>query len=118
MNIWDTITGSDMTRDFTAFQQRAQKLPAPYQEAWSQLVPSLFPYGDVTGRTLMPTLDGALTLFEESAAEELPIAEVVGDDIPAFAAALAGAERTPGFRDRWRKQLNRTVARKLAREGA
>jgi DNA-binding ferritin-like protein (Dps family) len=117
MNIWETVTGSDMTRDFKAFEQRLQQLPPPYQKAWAELVPALFPYGDFTGRNLIPALDGALTLFEESVAEGLPITDVVGDDVPAFAAALAGGEGSADFRDRWRNQLNRNVARKLARQG-
>ncbi|MFI1328316.1 DUF1048 domain-containing protein, partial [Streptomyces rochei] len=51
----------------------------------------------------------------ETAADGLSVQEVLGDDIPGFCAALAGGEGARSYRDRWREQLNRNVARKLSR---
>jgi DNA-binding ferritin-like protein (Dps family) len=65
----------------------------------------------------MPIFDGVLGLLEETAADGQSIQEVLGDDISAFCAALAGEEGARSFRDRWREQLNRNVARKLGRLG-
>jgi DNA-binding ferritin-like protein (Dps family) len=65
----------------------------------------------------MPILDGALGLLEETAADGQSIHEVLGDDIEGFCAALADAEGGRTYRDRWRKQLNRNVARKLGQLG-
>ncbi|MFL6115379.1 MAG: DUF1048 domain-containing protein, partial [Catenulispora sp.] len=45
------------------------------------------------------------------------IEEVLGDDIPGFSAALAGGQGARTYRDRWREQLNRNVAKRLARLG-
>ena len=42
---------------------------------------------------------------------------MLGDDIKGFCAALAGGEGARSYRDRWREQLNRNVARKLGRLG-
>jgi DNA-binding ferritin-like protein (Dps family) len=117
MSFWETITGSDLTRDCKAFEARAQALPADYRAAWEQIKRNLFPYGDFTGRNLMPILDAALGLLEEAAAEGQSIHEVLGDDIPGFCAALAGGEGARTYRDKWREQLNRNVARKLGRLG-
>ncbi|MEV0391147.1 DUF1048 domain-containing protein [Nonomuraea sp. NPDC050643] len=117
MNFWQTMTGSDLTREWKAFEVRAGALPADYRAAWEQIGAHLFPYGDFTGRNLMPILDGALGLLEETAADGRGIDEVLGDDIEGFCAALAGEERARGHRDRWREQLNRNVARKLGRLG-
>ena len=117
MNFWETITGSDLTRDWKAFEARAQALPADYQAAWAQIVGHLFPYGGFTGRNLTPIVDAALGLLEEASAEGQSVPEVLGDDIPGFCAALAGGEGARTYRDRWREQLNRNVARKLARLG-
>jgi DNA-binding ferritin-like protein (Dps family) len=117
MNFWETITGSDLTREFKAFEVRAAALPADYRAAWEQIKGNLFPYGDFSGRNLMPILDAALGLLEEAAADGQSIGEVLGDDIPGFCAALAGGEGARTYRDRWREQLNRNVARKLARLG-
>ncbi|TYC00254.1 DUF1048 domain-containing protein [Micromonospora sp. WP24] len=117
MSFWETITGSDLTRDWKAFEARASALPTDYRAAWDQIVGNLFPYGNFTGRNLMPILDAALGLLEEAAADGQNVHEVLGDDIPGFCAALAGGEGARTYRDRWREQLNRNVARKLGRLG-
>ncbi|GAB3007284.1 DUF1048 domain-containing protein [Saccharothrix stipae] len=117
MNFWETITGSDLTREWKAFAARAEALPADYRAAWGEVVGHLFPYGSFTGRNLMPILDGVLGLLEETAADGQGIHEVLGDDIKGFCAALAGGAGARTYRDRWREQLNSNVARKLARLG-
>ncbi len=117
MSFWETITGSDLTREWKALEARAEALPADYREAWEQIKADILPYGGFTGRNLMPVLDGALGLLEETAADGRDIHEVLGDDIKGFCAALAGGEGARSYRDRWRAQLNRNVARKLGRLG-
>ncbi|WP_283136085.1 DUF1048 domain-containing protein [Rhizohabitans arisaemae] len=117
MNFWETLTGSDLTREWKAFEVRAGALPADYRAAWEEIKGRLFPYSDFTGRNLMPILDSALGLLEETAADGQSVHEVLGDDIAGFCAALAGGERSRTYRDRWREQLNRNVARKLGRLG-
>lgn len=115
MKFWQTVTGSDLTKESQAFEARAEVLPGDYRAAWGQIKSGLFAYGSFTGRNLMPILDGALGLLEETAADGRSIHEVLGDDIKGFCAALAGGEGARSYRDRWRERLNRNVARKLAR---
>lgn len=115
MNFWEKITGSDMTKEMRAFEARAKKLPPEYQAAWEEINTNLWPHADMTGRNLMPILDSALGLLEETAADGQSIQEVLGDDIPGFCAALAGGEGAKTFRDKWRKQLNDSIARKLGK---
>ncbi|WP_042381053.1 DUF1048 domain-containing protein [Streptacidiphilus melanogenes] len=117
MSFWETITGSDLTREWKAFEARAEALPPEYRGAWEQIKGHLFPYGDFTGRNLMPLLDAALGLLEEASADGQSVSEVLGDDIPSFCTALVGGEGARTYRDRWREQLNRNVARKLGRLG-
>jgi DNA-binding ferritin-like protein (Dps family) len=117
MSFWETITGSDLTREWKAFEVRAQALPADYRAAWEQIKANVFLYGDFTGRGLMPILDAALGLLEQASADGQSIHEVLGDDIPGFCAALAGGAGARTYRDRWREQLNNNVARKLGRLG-
>lgn len=117
MNFWETITGSDLTREWKAFEARAEALPADYQAAWKKIKAHLSPYSDFTGRNLTPIVDGALGLLEETASEGQGVHDVLGDDIDGFCAALAGGEGARTYRDRWREQLNRNVARKLGRLG-
>lgn len=117
MNFWETVTGSDLTREWKAFEVRGHALPDDYRAAWEQVKANLFPYGGFTGRNLMPILDAALGLLEEASADGQSVGEVLGDDIPGFCTALAGGAGARTYRDRWRDQLNRNVARKLARLG-
>ncbi|HBG37660.1 MAG TPA: hypothetical protein DDW58_00225 [Clostridiaceae bacterium] len=115
MNFVEEITGSDMTKEMKAFELRAQKLPTDYQAAWEQIKANLWPHSDFTGRNLMPILDGVLGLLEESAADGQSIQEVLGDDIKGFCSALMGIDGAKSYRDKWREQLNKNVAKKLSR---
>ncbi len=115
MNLWEMITGSDMTKALKIFESRAKKLPADYQEAWEKIKLNLWPHSDLTGRNLMPILDGVLDLLEETAADGQSIDEVLGEDIKGFCSALAGEEGAKSFRDKWRQQLNNNIAKKLGK---
>jgi DNA-binding ferritin-like protein (Dps family) len=115
MNLWDKITGSDMTVKFKTFEARAKKLPADYQSAWEKIKSNLWPYSYFTARNLMPILDGVLGLLEETAADGQSVQEVLGDDIKGFCLALVGAEGAKSYRDKWREQLNNNIAGKLGR---
>ena len=107
MNFWEKITGSDMTKEFKAFELRVSKLPADYQNAWDEINTNLFMYGDFTGRNLMPILNSVLDMleewvgtveakdsmdlllgivdfFEEGAALGKEVLEVTGSDVAAF----------------------------------
>lgn len=113
MNIWDKVTGSDMTRMLRSFETRAEKLPPDFQSAWEVIKESLYPYSDFTGRNLMPIFDGVLGLLEETAADGQSAGEVLGEDIKGFCSALVSGEGAKSYRDKWREQLNKNVARKL-----
>jgi DNA-binding ferritin-like protein (Dps family) len=115
MNFWEKITGSDMTKEFKAFESRAKMLPADYQAAWENIKTHLWPHSDFTGRNLMSILDGVLGLLEETAADGQSVQEVLGDDIKGFCAALAGEEGAKTYRDKWRAQLNHNIAKKLGK---
>jgi len=115
MNFWEKITGSDMTKEMKAFEARAQQLPADYKAAWEQIKANLWPHSDFTGRNLMPILDGVLGLLEETAVDGQSVQEAIGDDIEGFCSALAGEEGAKSYRDKWREQLNRNIAKKLGK---
>jgi len=115
MNLWEKVTGSDITRDWQAFETRAAALPDEHRAAWTQIKNQLLAYSDFSGRNLTPILDGVLGLLETTAADGQSVAEAIGDDLPAFTAAVAGSHGVTDYRDKWREQLNRNVARKLKR---
>lgn len=113
MNLWEKITGNDMTKEMKRFESRVKKLPAEYQAAWEEIKSNIWVHSDFTGRNLMPILDGVLGLLEETAAEGHSVEEVFGDDIKSFCSALAGEEGAKSFRDKWREQLNNNIEKKL-----
>ncbi len=113
MNFWERITGSDLKRGAKDFESRVKKLPTDYQAAWEEINDDLWAHADITGRNLMPILEGVLALLEETAADGKSVREVLGDDIEGFCSALAGEEGAKSYRDKWREQLNHNIARKL-----
>lgn len=115
MDFLDKITGSDMTKEYKAFQLRAKKLPADYRAAWEEIKANLWPHSDFTGRNIMPILNGVLGLLEETAADGQSVSDVLGDDIKGFCSALAGQEGAKSYRDKWREQLNNNIAKKLGK---
>ncbi len=115
MSFWDRVTGSDMNRAYRNLEKRAKKLPKEYRMVWEKIKHYLWPHSDITGRNLIPIFDGVMGLLEEKVADGLGVEEVLGDDIEAFCAGLTSEESAQSFRDRWRKQLNSNIARKLGK---
>ncbi|WP_077622494.1 DUF1048 domain-containing protein [Sediminibacillus massiliensis] len=113
MNFFEKITGSDMTKEMKVLEARAKVLPVEYQMAWKEINSCLWVHGDFTGRNLMPILDSVIELLEVTSADGQSVEEVLGDDIKGFCAALVGNKGAKTFRDKWRNQLNKNVARKL-----
>ncbi|MDR0287756.1 MAG: DUF1048 domain-containing protein [Clostridiales bacterium] len=113
MNFIEKVTGSDITKNLRSLDSRAKKLPADHQAAWEEIKANLWIYSDFTGRNLIPILDGVLGLLEETSADGESVREALGDDIKGFCLALAGEEGAKSYRDKWRKQLNDNVAKKL-----
>lgn len=100
-----------------AFEAREEALPNDYRAAWGHIIAHLLAYGDFAGRNLTPILDAAPALLAVAAADGQSVHEVLGDDIQGFCTALAGGQGARTYRDWWREQLNRNVARKLSRLG-
>ena len=113
MNFFEKITGSDITKEMKDFNARAQILPAEYQTAWEEILNNLWAYGDFTGRNLIPILDNALDFLETTSAAGQSVEDVLDGDVKSFCAALTAGEGAKTYRDKWREQLNRNVARKL-----
>ncbi len=115
MNLWDKVTGNDMTKELKAFNSRAKKLPVDYQAAWEKISLNLWTHSNFTGRNLMPIFDGVIALLEEAVADGLSVQEVLGDDIKGFCSALASEEGAKSYRDKWREELNNNIAKKLGK---
>ena len=115
MNFWEKITGSDMTKELKTFEVRMKKLPEDYQEAWEKIKDNLWQHSDFTGRNIMPILDGVIGMLEETASEGQSVQEALGEDIKGFCSELVREEGANSFRDKWRKQLNNNISKKLGK---
>lgn len=113
MTFWEKITGRDMTKELKAFEGRAENLPDDYQVAWEKIKTNLWQHSDFTGRNLIPIIDSALGMLEETAANGQSAEDVLGDDIKGFCLELVGENGGKSFRDKWRKQLNNNIAKKI-----
>ena len=112
MNFYDKITGNYMNKQQKEFQLRIDKLPAGYQDAWREHNQKIWSYSDFSGRNLYPIFEGIVGLFEESAAEKLPINSVIGENMTTFISEIAEAAGAKNERDKLREHLNQ-VTKKL-----
>lgn len=115
MTFWDSITGNDINKELKSFEDRAKKLSEDYQEAWEEIKKNIWKYSDFTGRNLIPILDNALGMLEETDAAGQNLHDVLGDDIKGFCSSLAREEGAGTFRDKYRKKLNSNIAKKLSK---
>jgi DNA-binding ferritin-like protein (Dps family) len=113
MNFFEKITGSDITKAIKSFDERAKVLPVDYRNAWNEIKSHLWIHGNFTGRNLIPILDSALELLEVTSADGQSVEEVLGENIKDFCSALVGDHGAKTYRDKWRDQLNRKVAKRL-----
>ena len=115
MSIIEKITGSDMTKAFKGFEARSKTLPSDYQVVWENIKTSCWAHSDFTGRNLMSVLEGVIGLLEEAAIDGLSVHEVIGDDVDSFCSSLIGTDSSNSFRNVWRRQLNKNIAKKLGK---
>lgn len=99
MNFFERITGNDITKAAKNFEARVQKLPESYQAACKEIVNYLLPYGDFSGRNLLPVFNGLMELLKIAAADGQNIEEVLGSDVQSFCKEIATSEGLEGSRD-------------------
>lgn len=116
MTFYDRITGRDITRAMEEMEARVRTLPAEYRTAWAAIVRHLQPYSNITGRNMVPILQNALEFLEIAVADGQPLSDVLDENLQDFCAALAAAQGAENKEDRWRRQLNQNVMRKLGEQ--
>lgn len=115
MGFLDKITGNDISREFKVFEDRVNKLPKDYKNAWEEIKKNLWNYSDFTGRNLISIFDNILDMFEEASINGKRVQEILGNDIKGFCLELAKEEEKNTFRGKWRKQLNKKISKKLSK---
>lgn len=114
MTFFDKVTGNDIKKEHKAFDERVDKLPTEYKAVWKEIKIELWRYTDMTGRNLLPIFEDVVVLLEETSSDGLSVDDVFGGDIKGFCASIAKGENN-SFRDKWRRQLNANVAKKLGK---
>ena len=117
MNVWERVTGSDLTREYTAFEARAARLPADHRAAWAKVKVHLYSYGSFTERNLMRSSTRCWGCWRRPRPMARTCATCWVTTSRGFCAAVAGGEGATGYRNRWRQQLNRNVAHRLGGGG-
>jgi DNA-binding ferritin-like protein (Dps family) len=112
----EKVTGSlEQKKQYRQYKERARQLPAPYRAAIEALERYLMYYGGITdGDDLVSLHVDLLDLFEQSAADETPIREIVGDDpvefVEAFVRNYAKGQWIGKERERLTKAIDRAAA--------
>jgi DNA-binding ferritin-like protein (Dps family) len=86
----ETVTGSlEDKRRYREHKKRIERLPSAYRTAVEALERYYMYFGGIVkSDTLLSMLDDLADLFEQAAADETPIAAIVGDDPVEFAEAF------------------------------
>ena len=106
MNFIERVTGSDITKAMKNLSVRIQNLSPAYQDAWDEMQSCLYTYGD---------FENLAELLEIASAENQSVEEILGSDIKSFCSSLFSGEEMKTYRDKWRRQLNQNVERRLGR---
>lgn len=115
MTFFEKITGNDITKKLKSFEARATKLPTDYQDVWEKIKENLLSHSNFTGRNLIPILDNALEILEETSVHGQSAQDALGDDIKGFCSALIGEYGSNCFRDKCRNKLNNNISKKLGK---
>jgi DNA-binding ferritin-like protein (Dps family) len=93
-------------REWYAYKRRVKALPAPYRTAVDGVEHYLFHFGAIDGPAAMSLFDDVIELFEQAAADDTPIRDLVGTDPVEFVEALIrNYDQTEGYVARQQNRL-------------
>lgn len=113
MKFIEKITGSDLTKTMEQLDQIVQRLPQDYQDAWVESKSYFWSQAEGCGCEQVLFLKQVVAIFEEVASDGRPVQEALGTDVATFCATLQGVEHGDYYHQKLRRQLNKTVAKKL-----
>jgi len=108
----EQLTGSlAEKKQYRQYKARTKRLPGPYRQAEEALARYLMYFGAISrGDTLVAMLGDLVDLFEQSAADQTPIRQVVGDDPVEFAEAFLRNYAEGQWINKERARLTRAIA--------
>ena len=109
----ENVTGSlEQKKSYRQYKARKAALPAPYREAIDALERYLTFYGAISvGGVLVAMLEDLVELFEQSAADETPIRDIVGEDPVEFAEGFVRNYAEGQWINKERKRLTDSIDR-------
>lgn len=111
----EKITGSlEQKKQYREYKSRVKQLPEQYRTAVEALERYLMYFGGIAdGETLLSMSDDLVSLFEQSAADNTPIRDILGEDPVEFAETFlqnyAGGQWIDKERDRLRAAIGRAA---------
>jgi len=107
----ETLTGSiEQKKQYKQQQARLEALAEPYRSAAKAFARYFMYYGGITdGDTLIKMGGDHVDLWEQAAADQTPIREIVGDDPVEFAESFAQAYTAKRWIDKERARLTKAI---------
>lgn len=96
-------------KEWRAMEARAKALPKDYQVVYHDIQQYIWKSSESNG---LEIFKGLLDLFEEGAANGRKALEITGNDVAGFCDELIGGGAKT-YIDRWREELNHSIAKKL-----
>lgn len=98
-------------RRWRAYKARVKQLPPNYRAAVDAIERYLMYFGVLDTDSAASLFEDVADLFEQAAADQTPIREIVGEDPVEFVDALVRNYSTGGYVDRERKRLTSAIDR-------
>jgi DNA-binding ferritin-like protein (Dps family) len=101
-----------------AYKARVRRLPENYRTAVEAIQRYLMHFGPMNGDNAASLLEDVADLFEQAAADETPIREIVGNDPVEFVEALIRNYERGGYVNRERERLTNAIERAAGEDAA
>ena len=116
----EKITGSlEQKKQYWEYKARVKQLPENYRTAIEAVERYLTYFGGIAdGDTLVSMLDDLASLFEQSAADKIPIRDIFGDDPVEFAEAFLQNYSGGQWINKERARLRATIDRAAGKDAS
>ena len=106
------IGDMDAKKEYKAYKKRISELPDGYRDIFEEIEKYMMHFGN-GNEEFMKTLYNLLDMFEESAAENKNIMDIVGNDIGTFCEDILKAVPEITWENDYKKKLQRRLNEKI-----
>jgi DNA-binding ferritin-like protein (Dps family) len=100
-------------KEYKEFQERVKKLPRDYQVVYEEVSKFLWQFATGDGMDMVHLTYDLVEFFEEGAANETPVLELIGGDVGQFAEGTLHEFQAKTWIDQQKEKMNQRVAEKL-----